>query len=202
MTATNVFGLLGCALLCLAAIATALRLDRFPVRARHAVAVIAAVALLVPVGGLSAAAYVRGVTGDLSVSTLALAVSACVSRITGRNSFAPREWRALLGAVAVAGLFLYPFALGFTPFDPYALGYGSAGLVTALLIATMAAWRAGLNLPVLVVVVAIAAHLAGAYESRNLWDTLVDPLAVLFALGRWAAIALRGLGNAFIKGKS
>ena len=78
----------------------------------------------------------------------------------------------------------------------------SSDLVTALLIATMAAWRAGLNLPVLVVVVAIAALLAGAYESRNLWDTLVDPLAVLVALGRWAAIALRGMGNAFTRGKS
>jgi len=202
MTATDVFGLLGCALMCLAAIATALRLDRFPARVRHAVAVIAIVALFVPAGGLPLVAHVRGATGDLSVPTLALAASACASRILGRSGFAPREWNALLGAVAVAGLFLYPLALGLTPFDPYALGYGSAGLVTALLIATMAAWRAGLNLPVLVVVVAIAALLAGAYESRNLWDTLVDPLAVLVALGRWAAIALRGMGNAFTRGKS
>ena len=91
--------------------------------------------------------------------------------------FPPREWRALFGAVAVAALLLYPFALGFTPFDPYALGYGSIVYVTALLLATLGAWRAGLNLPVLVVVIAAAAYLAGAYESRNLWDYLVDPLA-------------------------
>ena len=179
---TAIFGLGGCGLLCVALIAVALRLDALAIRVRCALAFVAALAVFIPIGDLSAAAWLRGVTGDLSVPTLALAASACVSRIAGRSLFAPREWRALLAAVAAAGLFLYPFALGFTPFDPYALGYGSVVFVTVLLIATLAAWRAGLNLVVLVVVVAAAAYLAGAYESRNLWDYLIDPLAAGYAL--------------------
>jgi len=190
MTATSFFGLLGCGLLCLALVATALRLDRFSVRVRQAVAVIAVVALFVPVGGLPLAAYLRGVTGDLSVPTLALAASACVSRITGRSLFAPRECSALLGLVAAAALFLYPFALGFTPFDPYALGYASIAFTTALLLATLAAWRAGLNLIVFVVVAAAAACLGGVYESRNLWDYLIDPLVAFYALIRLGAGAV------------
>jgi hypothetical protein len=189
---TAIFGLGGCGLLCVALIAVALRLEALAIRVRCAVAFLAALAVLIPIGDLSAAAWVRGVTGDLSVPTLALAAGACASRIAGRTLFAPREWRALLAAVAAAGLFLYPFALGFTPFDPYALGYGSVVLTTGLLLATLAAWRAGLNLVVLVVVVAAAANLAGAYESRNLWDYLVDPLAALYALARWGSGALRG----------
>ena len=184
MTATTYFGLLGCGLLCLALIATALRLDRFPVRVRYAAAVIAIVALFVPVGDLSVAAYVRGATGDLSVPTLALAASACVSRTTGRSWFAPREWSALLGVVAVAALFLYPFALGWTAFDPYALGYSSMVFITALLLVTLAAWKAGLNLLIVVVLAAALAYLAGSYESRNLWDYLIDPLVAMYALAR------------------
>jgi hypothetical protein len=184
MSATTLFGFLGCALLCLASIATAFRLDRFPARVRQAAAVIAVAALLVPVGGLPAVAYVRGVTGDLSVPTLVLAASACASRIAGRTLFAPREWSALLRAVAAAALFLYPFALGWTPFDPYALGFGSIAFTTVLLLAILAAWRAGLDLPVWVVLAAALAWLAGLYESRNLWDYLIDPLAALYALFR------------------
>lgn len=192
MTAT-ILGLAGCGLLCVALVAAAFRAQAHPSRVRYAVVLLAAVAVFAPIGDLSIAAYARGVTGDLSVPTLVLAASACASRLAGRTLFEPREWNALLRAVALAALFLYPFALGFTPFDPYALGFGSGGLITVLLIATLAAWRAGLNLVVLVVVVAALAYLAGAYESRNLWDYLLDPLAALYALARWASDALRGI---------
>jgi hypothetical protein len=89
---------------------------------------------------------------------------------------------ALLWLAAAAGMFLYPFALGWTPFDPYALGYGSVAFITALFLVTLAAWRAGLKLVVLVVLLAALSFLGGAYESRNLWDYLVDPLVTLYAL--------------------
>jgi len=202
MSATDIFGLGGCGLLYVALAAVLFPLRRLSAGVRYAVMMAFAVAVFIPIGGLSLAESMRGTTGDLSVPTLALAASACASRIAGRTLFQPREWSALLGAVAAAGLFLYPFALGLTPFDPYALGYGSAALTTVLLFATLAAWRAGLNLAVLVVVVAAAAYLAGAYESRNLWDYLIDPLAALYGLGRWGSDALRGIGRSFQRRKS
>ena len=186
-----VFGLFGCGLLSLAVVAAALRLRRFSVGARAAVMLAAGAALFVPFGELSLAAYVRGVTGDLSISTLVLAGAACIAQLTGRRLIGQRDLRALMWLVVVAAVFLYPFALGLSPFDPYALGYGSAGFVTALLLVTLAGWYARLNLIVLVVAAAALAYLGSAYESRNFWDYLIDPLVSIYALVRLVA-GLRG----------
>ncbi|TMH48755.1 MAG: hypothetical protein E6H59_01135, partial [Betaproteobacteria bacterium] len=85
MPANAIFGLLGCGLLSLAAVASLIRLRRLPVRARYAVMLAAALAVFVPIGDLSVAAYVRGVTGDLSMATLVLAGAACLAQLTGRT---------------------------------------------------------------------------------------------------------------------
>jgi hypothetical protein len=185
-----IFGLFGCGLLTLAAVATGLRLQRFPVSARIAVMLVAALAVFAPFGDLSAAAYVRGVTGDLSMTTLVLAGAACVSGLTGRTAIGPRDLRGLFWLVVSAAAFLYPFALGWTRFDPYALGYGSIGFVTAMLLITLAAWHFRQNVVVLIVIAAALAYLAGAYESRNLWDYLIDPVASLYAIVCLLAAAL------------
>lgn len=189
--ATAVFGLFGCVLISLALVATAFRLKRLPVRVRYAVILVAAVTVLVPVGDLSIATYVRGITGDLSITTLVLAGAACVVRLTGRVVIGERDRRSLCRLLVFAAVFLYPFALGWTPFDPYALGYGSLEFLTVLLLITLAAWWARLYVVVFIVVVAAFAYLGGAYESRNLWDYLIDPLAVLYAIGRLAAGTFR-----------
>ena len=188
MSANAVFGLFGCGLLSLAVAAKALRLQRLSVRARIAVLLVLGLAAFVPFGGLSLAAYVRGVTGDPSISTLALAGAACIAELTGRRLIGQRDLRALTWLVAAAAVFLYPFALGLTLFDPYALGYGSIELVTALLLVTLAAWRARLNAVVLIIIAAVVAYLGGAYESRNLWDYLIDPMVSAYALVRLLAV--------------
>ncbi|TMH87971.1 MAG: hypothetical protein E6H42_07345 [Betaproteobacteria bacterium] len=184
ISASDAFGLFGSGLLGLAAVATAIRLRRLPVRARYAVMLAAALAVFVPIGELSIAACVRGVTGDLSMSTLVLAGAACFAQLTGRTLIGLRDRQALCWLLALAAAFLYPFALGWTRFDPYALGYGSIGFLTALLAITLAAWWARLHVIVLVVIAAALAYLVGAYESRNLWDYLIDPLASVYALVR------------------
>src|SRR5206468_11293951 len=154
-SASAILGLLGCGLLGLAGFATVIRLRRLPVRVRYAVMLAAALAVFVPIGDLSIAAWVRGVTGDLSAATLVLAGAACFTQLTGRTLIGHRDKRALCWLLALAAAFLYPFALGWTPFDRYALGFGSVEFVTALLLVTLAAWGARLNLIVLVVVVAV-----------------------------------------------
>ncbi len=195
MPANAIFGLLGCGLLSLAAVVTLIRLRRLPVRARYAVMLAAALAVFVPLGDLSVAAYVRGVTGDLSMATLVLAGAACLAQLTGRALIGRRDKQALCWLLALAAAFLYPFALGWTRFDPYALGFGSVEFITALLLITLASWWARLNLIVLVVVVAVLAFLGGAYESRNLWDTLIDPLASFYALASLLAGVRRRPSN-------
>jgi hypothetical protein len=179
---TTILGLAGCGLLCIAVTGVALRLEHRPAGVRTAAMLGAAVCLFFPIGDLPLAGYVRGLTGDLSVPALVLAVNACCARLIGRPVFEGRDVDALLWLAAAAAMFLYPFALGWTPFDPYALGYGSVAFITALFLVTLAAWRAGLKLVVLVVLLAALSFLGGAYESRNLWDYLVDPLVTLYAL--------------------
>jgi hypothetical protein len=190
MSASDAFGLFGCGLLSLAAIANLIPLRRFPVRVRYAVVLTAAFAFLIPIGDLSIAAYVRGVTGDLSAATLVLSGAACFAQVTGRELIGHRDKQALCWLLALAAAFLYPFALGWTRFDPYALGFGSVEFVTALLLIALASWWVGLNLIVLVVVAAALAFLGGAYESRNLWDTLIDPLVSFYALA-WLLAGVR-----------
>jgi hypothetical protein len=187
ISANAIFGLSGCGLLSVVMVGKALHLQRLSVRARIAVLFVLGLAVFVPFGELSVAAYVRGATGELSMATLVLAGSACVALLTGRTMISQRDARALLWLVAASAVFLYPFALGLTYFDPYALGYGSVEFLTALLVVTLAAWRARLNLIVLVAAAAGLAFLAGAYESRNLWDYLIDPLVSFYALARLLA---------------
>ena len=189
MSASDAFGLFGCGLFSLAAVATLIPLWRFPVRVRYTVVLVAAFALLIPIGDLSIAACVRGATGDLSAATLFLAGATCITQLTGRSLIEHRDKQTLCWLVAFAAAFLYPFALGWTRFDPYALGYGSIEFVTALLLVTFAAWWARLDLIVFVIVAAALAYLAGAYDSRNLWDYLIDPLVALYAMVRLLAAA-------------
>jgi hypothetical protein len=187
MPANAIFGLLGCGLFSLAAAATLIRLRRLPVRARYAVMLAAALAVFVPIGDLSVAACVRGITGDLSMATLILACAACLAQLGGKTLIGRRDLRALCWLWLSAAVLLYPFALGWTPFDPYSQGYGSIEFLTALLCVTLAAWWARLYVIVFIVIVAALAYLVGAFESRNLWDYLIDPLVSVYALVRLMA---------------
>jgi len=131
--------------------------------------------------GLDAAGWWSGIVPGLSIPTLALLVHAGL-RLTGRVGWLRNQDLAglyLLGAVA--GLILYPAALGWSAWDPYAAGWMRSWVVLAggftcgvacllgnrlgwVLLATVAAWRLGL------------------LESRNYWDYLVDPLFFVLAL--------------------
>ena len=179
---STILGLFGCGLLCLAVAASAMRLRRLPINARIAAMSVAALAVFVPLGDLSIAAYVRGVTGDLSLATLVLGGAACAAQLSGRTAIEPRDLRAVAWFVVSGAAFLYPFALGWTRFDSYALGYGSVEFVTALLLVTFAAWHFRRTVVAIIVIAAALAYLVGAYESRNLWDYLIDPLVACYAL--------------------
>jgi hypothetical protein len=138
--------------------------------------------MFVPVGGLSVAGYLRGVIGDVSVTTFILLAAASISRLYNKDVYAPRSFLGLLLLVLGGGLLLYPFALGFTSFDAYALGYGSKAFIAALFLVSLVAWYFELYLIVLCVTLAVLAYVIGIYESRNLWDYLIDPLITFYAL--------------------
>jgi hypothetical protein len=150
----------------------------------------ALVVALVPLGTLPAAGYLRGIVGDLSVTTVLLVVRGLLRPVLGWTAIDARSRLALQVLVAAGGLALYPLALGLGPFDPYRLGYASPWFLALLLALAVAAGFLRLTLVTACLALAVLAWAAGVYESRNLWDYLVDPLVAAWGL---SALLLRGV---------
>ena len=138
---------------------------------------------LLPIGGLPAAGYLRGVLGDLSVTTTVLLLVYLLRPVLPLPTASERSRLALQGLVATGGLVLYPLALGFGPADPYRLGFAHVGFLCTLLLLTVASWYAGLQFVATCLALAVLAWAIGALESRNLWDHLLDPLCATWAVG-------------------
>jgi hypothetical protein len=150
-------------------------------RARLAVLQGAVFALmLIPFGAMPPAAYLRGMTGDLSITTLLLLGCAMLRPCMG--CAADRQRLVLLGVIALAALAFYPMALGAGEYDPYRLGYGSVQFVAVLLLLALAAWSRGYAMIALCIALATLGWASGWYESGNLWDYLIDPFVAIYAL--------------------
>ncbi|KAF0206594.1 MAG: hypothetical protein FD173_84 [Gallionellaceae bacterium] len=197
MPLTDITGLAGIALA-----VTALVL-RLPVAARLQsglqawLASAILVALAIPFGGMSGAEYVRGITGDLSIATLALLLPPLVLPRT--NGQAPSrakilsEFNLTLLLLACAAVALYPMALGIGMFDPYRLGFGNLWFIAGLLFMASATWIRQYTLIALGLSLAVLAWSVGWYESNNLWDYLLDPWVSVYAL---AVLIKRGASMA------
>ena len=151
-------------------------------------------AALLPLGELPAAAYVRSVIGDLSITTILWLGYGLLRPLLGGLPIATRTRVVLQALVAIAAVALYPLALGIGLFDPYRLGYGNPWFLGGLLALALATWFARFYIIALSVAFAVLAWAIGWYESNNLWDYLLDPLVSLYALGAivyWGMKALR-----------
>ena len=179
---TDVVGL-GSAAVAVAALVLALPGVARLRRAHPTLALLAAFALaLVPLGGLPAAAYLRGVIGDLSVTTLLL-LCAVLRPIRGLEAVGARSRLSVQALAAAGGLLLYPWALGLGPADPYRLGFGSPWFLGALLALAAGAWLLRLRFVASCLALAVLGWALGGLESRNLWDYLLDPLVSVWGLG-------------------
>ena len=124
---------------------------------------------------LPLSAYVRGVTGELSIVTMLLLWS----------SMLPAAKKTPLGfkvAVALIAIAFYPLALGLGMLDPYAWGYGSIGFLIATIFFAIACGLAGWTKGVWILSIAIIAWTVHWHESANLWDYLLDPFLAIWAL--------------------
>jgi hypothetical protein len=146
------------------------------------------VLMLIPFGTLPFAAYLRGMSGDLSITTLVLLCCAMLRPWCGAVQV--RHRLALLGLIGIASIAFYPMALGVGAYDPYQLGYGNWTFVVVLLLLALATWFRGYTMITLCIALATLAWAVGWYESDNLWDYLIDPFAAIYAL---AAIMIFGV---------
>lgn len=140
--------------------------------------------------GLTAAGWMTGILPGVSVPIGFLLVHAglrlcgCDGLLRGRDF--PGLWR--FGAVA--GLILYPAAMGWGSWDPYAAGWSRSWVVIAAGVVCLVALLRGHRLG-MVLLAAILAWRIGLLESQNYWDYLVDPLFAVAALIFSAASGLR-----------
>jgi len=145
------------------------------------VALAAMVVAGIQVHGIPLAGYPRGVLGDLSITTLLMLAASLAAALTGRSILDERSRAALSGWAVVAGLALYPQTLGLTRFDPYELGFRPRALVL-LVAALVVLWWWRRRGAALVLAGGVAAFNLRVLESGNLWDYLLDPALVAWAV--------------------
>jgi hypothetical protein len=112
------------------------------------------------------------------------------SAATGRSYLLVPEFRFGTAILMLAGLLLYPGAIGFLNYDTYVVGY--SGYLLPLLLAAIvgyAIYRRYL-LVALALNIGVLGFLLSAGRSLNLWDYVIDPVAWLLAIGSWMAIAV------------
>lgn len=192
---TDITGLTGMALACAVALSSLLgRVARGVAIAPVLMLGGAFLLMLVPVPGLPLAAYVRGMVGDLSVTSVVLLAYVAARRSDGRagpaNDESGNGW--MCGLVLLTACLLYPMALGASALDPYRWGYGDPGFMTGLLALAVVGHIARIPFVAMAISLAVLAWTVGWYESTNLWDYLIDPMLALYALGRLLAIAVSG----------
>ncbi|MDH4233646.1 MAG: hypothetical protein OEV15_00725 [Gallionella sp.] len=160
------------------------------------------VAALIPFGGLPLAAYVRGASGDLSITTLVLLWCALLGPWAGCAAADIKHRLALWVLIVLAALTLYPMALGIGASDPYRLGYGNWQFVITLLLVALVAWFRKYYLVALCIALAALAWAVGWYESGNLWDYLLDPFVSIYALAAILIQVVNSLRGRLHKGQS
>jgi hypothetical protein len=193
---TDLNGLAGAVVLIVAALVAAGRAIGLGRSGLALLAGLSAIAVLVPVGGLPTAGLLRGVVGDLSLTTLLLLLIGLRRHLGGDAPVDARSALAIRCLVAVGGLALYPLALGLSTWDPYRLGYGDPWFLAVLLAIALAALALDLPLVTFGLALGVLAWALESYESRNLWDYLLDPLVFAWALSslmlRGARVLVRG----------
>lgn len=132
---------------------------------------LAATALALVVG---IAPAMHGTFGTPSLTLLQLALLQHANR-----SPSPLDGRAA-GGILLCALPFYAAALGWGPFDPYALGYQPLPLLAALLPVGLALWWRQQHLWLGILGIDLLGYASGLFV--NLWDVLLDPLLVSLSL--------------------
>lgn len=176
MDPRDLWGLVGSALVLAWGVMAVIPLKKTSAR-RLVAAALTGMAFLPLWKGLSAAAYLRGMVGDVSAVTVMLSMMSLFGGEGGKNN--ARDW--FLGMILLSGLILYPLSLGPFAADPYQWGYRPWWILAAVAFGGLILFRRQPSAAYYLAfpVAAFALHLSW---SSNLWDYLVDPLVFLYAL--------------------
>jgi hypothetical protein len=128
--------------------------------------------------------WLRGLTGDLSMTTLLLLLAAVYHQLSGKVLISPQERKFILWPVAMLGLVLYPLALGVGQVDPYAWGYADPYMLSVLLGLSLLMFVRQYYAVASILLAVVLAWSMGFLQSVNLWDYLLDPFLFFYALFR------------------
>ena len=148
-------------------------------------------ALLIAISTRSAFEWTASAVERPSPPGLLLLVVLAVATVMNRPLATSAEFRFGTLMLAVAGLVLYPAAVGFLNYDSYVLGYSGYLLPAAIAVVLAYAIYRGYFISALALNAAILVFLFGTRQSLNLWDYVVDPVAWIIATATWIAIAIR-----------
>lgn len=218
---TDITGLLGIASLMTIGVQQLPRIKKMPIGNLTILTASVFLISLIPFGGLPLAGYVRGIIGDLSITTLVLLWAALLP--TYRSLIAPdftvsaqhidlkrytclkkscalKQREHLMLLISASAIFLYPMTLGMSLYDPYRLGYNDTLFIVIVLFIILLAWLVRSYLIVLCLTLATLTWSIGWYESSNLWDYLIDPLVAIYATYQWVSttynyLRLKSLDN-------
>jgi hypothetical protein len=131
--------------------------------------------MLIPVDGIALARWVASVSASFSVPLIGLLAIAAWERAFARPVLERHDRHTAWAFGAVAGLVLYPFALGVGSIDPYEWGwYRSPLFVIAGVLTGWLIWTRN-RIGILLLAAVMAFHLRLG-ESSNYWDYLIDPV--------------------------
>lgn len=151
-------------------------------RLRIVVAVLLVIFMLVPVNGLSISQWLRSATGDLSVLMLVMLLNILAQRLFDFKLLSVPSRQILLWGALLVGAVFYPFALGLGPIDLYHFGYAPVGMSILLTLVSLSCWLAGKRDLAMVMLLPLLAFNLHMLESTNLWDYLLDPILLMYAL--------------------
>jgi len=145
--------------------------------------VLAAIMVVLPVKDWLVIEFSRGYFSDLSMTTIIMC-SVYIMNVAGaRRLTSSNELKYSVLALATV---LYPLTLGLSMLDPYALGFSSHSfyplMVSSLAVIAFVAWYFSVWQLALVLSLTLLANGLSVYESNNLWNYLIDPIAVIMCL--------------------
>ncbi|EKF75731.1 hypothetical protein A11A3_02642 [Alcanivorax hongdengensis A-11-3] len=129
------------------------------------------------------AGWLLSYLAGFSIATGLLALLAIQHRIVGHYWLPVGQLRAVCIMLVLMALWFYPMSLGSSYVDPYALGFGNFGFATVLLLVGLFAWVCRAYATCVVLVLVQGAFALDLLHTDNLWDYLMDPWLVCWALG-------------------
>lgn len=158
--------------------------------------------LLIPIYGLSFAQWLRSAVGDPSILGMVVIANILTQRLFKYDLLETSARTYLLSGVALVGIVFYPMALGVTAYDPYRMGYAPELLPVALCLVSILSWfKSNRGLAIILLLPLLAFNLR-LLESNNLWDYILDPILVIYALTQLLlskAISLKRIALRFEK---